>query len=148
MKKTREKFWSGNRFLNWKILNFIILNLIFIKSKICISQLIAKQPSLNQIRHCLKEHNQIWHHFFRKSHWTILINLKFLSFMTKVNPNNESETTLDIFPWDIFKICHHISFYQKNWRISMTLNSKQLLKTNVTFVNQTKLYRNLTQFAF
>ena len=23
--------------------------------------------------------------------------------MTKVNPNNESETKSDIFPWDIFK---------------------------------------------
>ena len=23
--------------------------------------------------------------------------------MTKVNPNNENETKLDIFPWDIFK---------------------------------------------
>ena len=23
--------------------------------------------------------------------------------MTKANPNNENETKLDIFPWDIFK---------------------------------------------
>ena len=28
---------------------------------------------------------------------------KFLSFMTKVNPNNGNETKSDIFPWDIFK---------------------------------------------
>ena len=28
---------------------------------------------------------------------------KYLSFMTKVNPNNEIETKSDIFPWDIFK---------------------------------------------
>ena len=28
---------------------------------------------------------------------------KYLSFMTKVNPNNENETKSDIFPWDIFK---------------------------------------------
>ena len=28
---------------------------------------------------------------------------KFLSFMTKVNPNNGIETKSDIFPWDIFK---------------------------------------------
>ena len=38
------------------------------KFKICISKLIAKislkQGSLNQTRHCLTGHNQIWHHFF------------------------------------------------------------------------------------
>ena len=28
---------------------------------------------------------------------------KFLSFMTKVNPNNGNETKSEIFPWDIFK---------------------------------------------
>ena len=28
---------------------------------------------------------------------------KFLSFMTKVNPNNKIETKSDIFPWEIFK---------------------------------------------
>ena len=28
---------------------------------------------------------------------------KFLSFMTKVNPNNKIETKSDIFPWDISK---------------------------------------------
>ena len=35
---------------------------------------------------------------------------KFLSFMTKVNPNNGNETKSDIFPWDIFK-SDTISFY-------------------------------------
>ena len=28
---------------------------------------------------------------------------EFLSFTTKVNPNNGNETKSDIFPWDIFK---------------------------------------------
>ena len=28
---------------------------------------------------------------------------KFLSFMTKVNPNNKIETKSDIFTWEIFK---------------------------------------------
>ena len=35
---------------------------------------------------------------------------KFLSFMTKVNPNNGKETKSDIFPWDGFKP-DNISFF-------------------------------------
>ena len=31
------------------------------------------------------------------------LKLKFLNFMTQVNPNNGNETKSDIFPWDIFK---------------------------------------------
>ena len=55
------------------------------------SQLIAKtslkQRSLNQIRDCLTRHNQIWHHFLIKKHWSILMTfkLRFLSFMITVN---------------------------------------------------------------
>ena len=33
--------------------------------------------------------------------------------MTKINPNNGSETKTDIFPWDIFK-SDTISLLQKN----------------------------------
>ena len=33
----------------------------------------------------------------------MLSKSEFLSFMTKVNPNNGNETKSDIFPWDIFK---------------------------------------------
>ena len=33
----------------------------------------------------------------------VLSKLKFLHFMTKVNPNNGIETKSDIFPWNIFK---------------------------------------------
>ena len=42
---------------------------------------------------------------------------KFLSFMTKVNPNNGNEIIkLDIFPWDIFK-SHTISFLSKDIKV-------------------------------
>ena len=30
-------------------------------------------------------------------------NQQYLSFMTKVNPNNGNKIKSDIFPWDIFK---------------------------------------------
>ena len=59
--KKQDKFWSGNKFLNWKILNY------FNNLKIRISQLIVKilfkQRSLKQTRHCLTGHTQIWHYF-------------------------------------------------------------------------------------
>ena len=40
-----------------------------------------------------------------------LSKLKFLRFMTKVNPNNGNDTKSDIFSWDIFKsdIVFHMS---------------------------------------
>ena len=41
-----------------------------------------------------------------------LSQLKFLSFMTKVNPNNENETKSDIFPMDIFQF-GTVSFFIK-----------------------------------
>ena len=39
---------------------------------------------------------------------------KFLSFMTKVNPNYGNETKLNIFPWAIFK-SDVISFLSKKY---------------------------------
>ena len=42
--------------------------------------------------------------------------LKLLSFMTKVNPNNENETKSDIFLWNIFK-SDVISFSIKKTKI-------------------------------
>ena len=70
---------------------------LLIKFKIHISQLIAKivlkQQSLNQIRHS-----------------------KFLSFMTKVNINHESETKSGIFQWDIFQ-SDAIYFLSKNIKV-------------------------------
>ena len=41
-----------------------------------------------------------------------LSQLKFLSFMTKVNPNNENEAKSDIFPMDIFQF-DTVSFFIK-----------------------------------
>ena len=90
-----------------------------IECKIRISQLIAKillkQWSLNQIGHCLTGHNQIWHHFFIKKYWSILMNFKskFLNFMTNVNQNNGNEIKSDIFRWDMFKSDTISSFHQQ-----------------------------------
>ena len=54
-----------HRFLNWKKLNYWQIKIIF---KIGIFQLIAKillkHRSLNQVRHCLTGHIQIWRYFF------------------------------------------------------------------------------------
>ena len=59
-KKKKDKFWSDDRLLTNSI-----------KFKICISQVIAeillKQPSLNQIRHCLARHIEFWHLFLSKN---------------------------------------------------------------------------------
>ena len=46
-KINKKKFWSGNRSLNLKILNYL-------KKKI-------------RIAHCLKGHNQMWHHLLSKN---------------------------------------------------------------------------------
>ena len=42
---------------------------------------------------------------------------KFLSFMTKVNPNNGKETKSDIFPWDAFKPDDISFFSQKYFKV-------------------------------
>ena len=42
--------------------------------------------------------------------------MKFLSFMTKVNPNNENDTKSDIFPCDTFK-SDTISILSKNIKV-------------------------------
>ena len=50
------------------------------KFKIRFSQLTAtillKQRRLSHIRHCLTEHNQIWHHFFINKDQSILMTFK------------------------------------------------------------------------
>ena len=75
---------------------------------------------------------QIWHQIFlyqknvKTFQW--LSKSKFLSFMTKVNPNNGNETKSDIFPRDIFKsdiifIGHKILKYFNdfnNWQFSIS----------------------------
>ena len=81
---------------------------ILIKFKICVSQLIAKilkQWRLNQIRHCLTAYIQSNVTFFYKKlkYFNDFQNMKFLSFITKLNPKNGSETKPDIYSKDIFK---------------------------------------------
>ena len=68
MLKIQIKQKNPGQILIWQhIPKLEILN-YFNKSKIRISQLIAnvlfKQGILNQIRHCLTGHDQIWHDFF------------------------------------------------------------------------------------
>ena len=38
-----------------------------------IAKILLKERSLNQIKHCLTGHNQIWHHFFIKKYYSILM---------------------------------------------------------------------------
>ena len=52
-------------------------------------------------------------YFFIQKHQSILIKKsKYLSFITKVNPNNGKETKSDIFPWTYSNLTTYL-FYQK-----------------------------------
>ena len=74
---------------------------------------------------------------------------KFLSFLTKVNPNNENKRKSDIFPWGIFK--HHIiSFLSKNIELFQWLSDFKFLSF-MTEVNEAKsnvFHSNLTSSKF
>ena len=98
-----------------------------------ISQLIAKilltQRNLNQIRHSLTGHIQVWHHVLIKS------KSKFLSFLTKVNPDNGNETKPNIFVTNIFK-SDAIFFYQK---ILMHFNDFQSQNLSVLWIKWTQV---------
>ena len=61
-----------------------------------------------------------------------LLESKFLSFITKVNSNNENETKSDIFSWDIFKsdIIFHWSQKYFNDFLIASFNFIAKLKTN------------------
>ena len=87
----------------------------------------------------------------KKFQW--LSKLKFLSFLTKVNPNNENETEACNFSWDIFKsnalfLSKHMKVFQwhskSNFFSFMTKvkTSKMQMKQNQTFCHRT--YSNLT----
>ena len=145
---------------------------------ICISQLITKillkHQSLDNIRHCLTEHNHIWRFFYQKTlkyfndlqnqnfsvlwlKWTQTMEMKknqiffhgtysnlaphlflskniklfqwlskskFLSIMTKVNPNNGNETKSDIFSMGHIQIWHNIFFIKKYWSILISFKIK------------------------
>ena len=85
-----------------------------------------------EFRHFSMRNIQIWHLFFFSKHITVfqwLSKSTFLSFLTKVKPNNGYATKLDIFPRDIFKsdiifIGHKILKYFNdfyNWHFSISL---------------------------
>ena len=87
-----------------------------IKFKIRISQLIYKiahKPrSLNQIKHYLTEHIQIWHHFFIKKYQSISMTFKIKVFQFyKVNPRNWNK--MRHFSMEHIQIWCHAFFYQK-----------------------------------
>ena len=101
-KKDRDKFWSDNRFLNWKILNF--LNKFWNPYSSTIAKILLEQRNLNQTMLDRTYSNLtlfIWSKKIKVFQW--LSKSKFLSFMPKVNPNDDKETKSDIFSWDIFK---------------------------------------------
>ena len=50
--------------------------------------------------------------------------MKFLSFITKVNPNNRNETKSDIFTWDRFK-SDTISFLPKSIKVCQRLSKSE-----------------------
>ena len=102
-KKDRDKFWSDNIFLNWIKLKFF--NKFWNPYSWTIAKILLEQRNLNQTM-LDRGHIQIWRYFtwskkIKVFQW--LSKSKFLSFMPKVNPNDEKETKSDIFSWDIFK---------------------------------------------
>ena len=84
------------------------------KFKIRLSQLSSKilieQGSLNQIRHCLTGHNQIWHHFLSKKYFNDFENQNFSVLWW-------NEIKSDIFSWYILK-SDAISFLWENIKVS------------------------------
>ena len=52
------------------------------------------------------------------------LKLKFLSFMTKMNPNNGNETKSNILPWNICKSDVISFFIKKYYSISITFRIK------------------------
>ena len=59
----------------------------------------------------------------------MILKIKFLSFMTKVNPNNGNKTKIDIFLMDIFKSesffigCKMLKYFNDfySWHLSILL---------------------------
>ena len=79
------------------------------------SKIFLKQQSLVQIRHCLTR--LYWTRLFLSK--CIKVSLwpsksKFLSFMTKVNPNNENETISNV--WRHTSFCHSMTKVNPNNR--------------------------------
>ena len=100
-KKNWSKFWSDNKFVNWRILNYF--NQVF---KIHISLLTAKtelkQQSLNQMKHCLTGYIQIWLHFFQLKNIKVFQwfqNPNFLVLWLKWTQTKETEQNQRFFYW-------------------------------------------------
>ena len=129
--KKQGKFWSDNRFISWKILNY--------SNKIQNSYFwIYSRDSTQKIK--LKPNQTLFDMF--KSHiifqiFQRLSKLKFLSFTTTKNPNNQNETELDIFPWGI-KIWRNIFLSKKinlvlwlKWSQTMEMKQNQKFLWNI-----------------
>ena len=115
----------GNKFLNWKILNFfnIVSNSYFCTYCWNWPQIEKFQP--NQTINLFKSERTysltslFLSKYFKTFQW--LSKFKSLSFITKVYPNNKNETKSDTFPWGIFKSDIISCFIKKYWGIWMTL---------------------------
>ena len=136
--KKQGKFWSDNRFISWKILNYCnkIQNSYF---------WIYSRNSTQTMK--LKPNQTLFDMF--KSHiiFTILQRLsksKLLSFVTKKNPNNQNETELDIFPWGI-KIWHNILLSKKINLVLWVSEVKQWKwnKTKHSFMEHIQIWRHI-----
>ena len=86
-----QKFWSDYRFLNWKILNYFR-----IKLKPYFRSLFGQQ-SLNQIRHRLTGHIQVWDLSFIWEKKLKYFKSNFLSFMTNVTQTMEMKQNQTFF---------------------------------------------------
>ena len=138
IQKNRDKFWSDNRSLNWKTLNYFgkVQNPYF--SIYCRNSTQTTKLKPNQIlfgRTYSNLTSLFWSKNIKVFQW--LWKLKFLSFMTKVNPSNGNETKSDIFyeafsNLTLFFITRKILKYFNNiydWHRSISLqNSAQISK--------------------
>ena len=145
----QSQFWSEHNQVNWSKITWDMCKsdsiFPYLQSSVLYTILMTpKQWTWNKIRHFSTGHIQIGqHNFFVKTYkmFQWLSKSKFLSFMTKVNPDNGNETKSDIFPWDIFK-SGTISFLSKYIKVFQWLSKLQFLsfmaKVNPDNGNETK----------
>ena len=92
MSRNTSKTKKTGKFLNWKILNYVNKILNSYLSTYCPNSTQTKSDTVWQDK--LNLTSFFWTQIIKISQW--LLESRFLSFMTKVNPNNENETKLDI----------------------------------------------------
>ena len=90
-----QKFWSDHRFLNWKILNYFRIKLKSVFSNYCHKSI--RTRSLNQIRHRLTGHIQVWDLSFIWEKKLKYFKSNFLSFMTNVTQTMEMKQNQTFF---------------------------------------------------